>query len=425
MLINDLLILMYLYPNKPWYWGKLAIHSDISWDIFRAIYKRRSIDKPDIGQNIEEDRDLLTSLAGFCNKNIVTKLIQIFPDDKMFWNQLSINNNITLDIIESYINKPWNWRRLSGNPNITWEFIKKHVEKPWDWRYISYNPNITWEIIIDNPMIPWCWAQLSWNPNITPEIIEVDLSSATPKTWNWHGLSWNPNVTWEFIKKHQNEDWNWESLSRHSNITYEIVINNPTMPWDLFALSWNPNVTWEFVERCLYKPHDWYWLSRKTTWKIIQTYPDKPWDWGSLSANRNITWKIVKANSAKLWNWDALLQNPNFTWKTIHKIMTSDHIKILNQNWTGDSPFAEDIKSLEGIWQHEIPYKEWPQRQLTWNNGKNYPIIGIHFLDLNNTNDRNPQLILRCLFWLYKQPELPLLPIELVHLIAEWFVVSI
>jgi hypothetical protein len=71
----------------------------------------------------------------------------------------------------------------------------------------------------------------------------------------------------------------------------------------------------------------------------------------------------------------------------------------------------------------DISRRAWPKRKLTWNNGKNYPIIGIHFPILCNIN-QNPQRVIRCLFWLCKQPELPFLPIELVHLIASWYVLS-
>ena len=45
--------------------------------------------------------------------------------------------------------------------------------------------------------------------------------------------------------------------------------------------------------------------------KLLQLYPDKPWNWKELSRNPNITWEIVKANLNLPWNWGWLSFNPN------------------------------------------------------------------------------------------------------------------
>ena len=45
--------------------------------------------------------------------------------------------------------------------------------------------------------------------------------------------------------------------------------------------------------------------------KLLNTFPDKEWDWYALSRNPNITWNIVEANPNKPWDWDGLSQNLN------------------------------------------------------------------------------------------------------------------
>ena len=43
-----------------------------------------------------------------------------------------------------------------------------------------------------------------------------------------------------------------------------------------------------------------------TLQKLINKYPDKPWDWGWLSENPNITPEFVEKYPNKPWNWTEL-----------------------------------------------------------------------------------------------------------------------
>ena len=53
--------------------------------------------------------------------------------------------------------------------------------------------------------------------------------------------------------------------------------------------------------------------------KLLELYPNKPWNWYWLSSNPNITWDIVKQNPHKMWYWNGLSQNPNITCDIVHK----------------------------------------------------------------------------------------------------------
>ena len=43
--------------------------------------------------------------------------------------------------------------------------------------------------------------------------------------------------------------------------------------------------------------------------KLLELYPNKPWNYDALSLNPNITYDIVLANPDKPWDYNALSQN--------------------------------------------------------------------------------------------------------------------
>lgn len=51
--------------------------------------------------------------------------------------------------------------------------------------------------------------------------------------------------------------------------------------------------------------------------KLINAYPNKPWNWTILSRNPNITMDDVLARPDKAWNWGSLSLNPNITIKIV------------------------------------------------------------------------------------------------------------
>ena len=61
-------------------------------------------------------------------------------------------------------------------------------------------------------------------------------------------------------------------LSQSREITLEIIESNPDKPWDYFYLSRNPNLTLDYVLQ----------------------HPHLPWNWICLSANKNVTMELVK-----------------------------------------------------------------------------------------------------------------------------------
>ena len=80
-MVNYLVKLLDLYPDKPWYWWGLSQNPNITW----AVVKNN-------------------------------------PDKPWNWRGLSQNPNITWDIVEQNPDKPWDWCGLSQN---TFNYQKK------------------------------------------------------------------------------------------------------------------------------------------------------------------------------------------------------------------------------------------------------------------------------------------------------------
>ena len=40
--------------------------------------------------------------------------------------------------------------------------------------------------------------------------------------------------------------------------------------------------------------------------EIIDEFPDKDWDWGTISRNKNLTLKMIEKYPYKPWNWDTI-----------------------------------------------------------------------------------------------------------------------
>ena len=62
---------------------------------------------------------------------------------------------------------------------------------------------------------------------------------------------------------------------------------------------------------CLYPQDVMVWK------KIENEYPNKSWNWYSISRNLGITMKDINGHPDKPWGWDSISMNPNITMKDI------------------------------------------------------------------------------------------------------------
>jgi hypothetical protein len=116
------------------------------------------------------------------------------------------------------------------------------------------------------------------------------------KPWDGYQLSKNSNITREFIMSQNIKIIKPKYLIKFTmrdfdEITMDIIESQPNKQWDWLVISYNPHITME----------------------IIISNPDKPWDWSAVSCNPNVTMDFIEANSDKEWDWGNISYNPNRT----------------------------------------------------------------------------------------------------------------
>jgi 4-amino-4-deoxy-L-arabinose transferase-like glycosyltransferase len=62
------------------------------------------------------------------------------------------------------------------------------------------------------------------------------------------------------------------------------------------------NISSQFIEKKEYLEYDEHINKNNDLLKLIELYPDKPWNYYYFSQNPNITWEIVRDNPDKPWN---------------------------------------------------------------------------------------------------------------------------
>ena len=85
----------------------------------------------------------------------------------------------------------------------------------------------------------------------------------------------------------------------------EIIEKYPNKPWDWNSISRNPNITMMMIEK----------------------YPNKPWNWECISMNPNLTIEMIEKYPNKNWDWVDISNNPNITY---YSITNQSHKPILN-----------------------------------------------------------------------------------------------
>ena len=114
-----------------------------------------------------------------------------------------------------------------------------------------------------------------------------------------------------------------------SNNFIKLLNEFPDKPWNWEFVSSNSNITWDIINNNPDKPWNGYCISMNPniTWDIIRDNPDKPWDLYYLTYNPNITWDIIKDNPDKDWDWNVISSklfyyDPYFKSDTYIKKMT-------------------------------------------------------------------------------------------------------
>lgn len=107
--INDLMVLLRLFPHASWNYYYLSANPNINTSFIEKIIK------------------FLTAAP------YPIHLGNLFDSTK-----LAMNPVVTWDLVCNYPLVPWNYKALTENPNITWNIINAHPHKGWD-RITAYH----------------------------------------------------------------------------------------------------------------------------------------------------------------------------------------------------------------------------------------------------------------------------------------------
>ena len=86
---------------------------------------------------------------------------------------------------------------------------------------------------------------------------------------------------------------------------------------------------------------------------IIESNPDKPWDWECISENPNITFEFVKKHIDKPWDWGAI--SHNCLWYSENHAF-----------WYHNNRKSETIENTEKIKEELLSVAYEPSRYKMW-----------------------------------------------------------
>jgi hypothetical protein len=195
------------------------------------------------------------------------KFILDNQDRPWSWSALSRNRAVNLDLVRRLLHKPWSWAHLSTNPGISWSDILASPDLPWDWDQISKWASLS--MVLQHPDRPWVWPQLSMSkhislpeilahPNLPWDMLYVRFAHPTDSTDIGDSPALGP------LHESQLTEHMWQCMSRSEDLDAEYVTTHIDRPWNFSDLCNHHSIKHELLD-------------------TIRRFPDKPWDWFSLS----------------------------------------------------------------------------------------------------------------------------------------------
>lgn len=237
---------------------------------------------------------------GIDYNHISMSIIEKYPD---IWDyeKLSYKRDLSFDFVELQINKNWSWRTLSSHDKLDIFFLERHLDKPWCWVRLSSNQNITLEFIKKNINYPWNYHVMSSNINITQKFVEDNIE----QDWNFSSLIIHKIVDWNFIEKYIYDMDNYYILSgRAPFYLIEKYFDDDEIVWSMQEISGRKDLSFYFVDKHIDKDWCWITLSRhcNINFDVVYKHKNKPWNIKGISSNTSITINdIIKYPD---FNWD-------------------------------------------------------------------------------------------------------------------------
>ena len=102
-----------------------------------------------------------------------------------------------------------------------------------------------------------------------------------------------------------------------------MILNHPDWPWYYRSMCSNPNVTLEFIlsKKSIHELN-WWFLSRRITFKEILRHPELPWRYDGMSANPTLCLDYIREHPNKSWHYNDIARNP----------FINDYINVLRRH---------------------------------------------------------------------------------------------
>jgi len=148
------------------------------------------------------------------------------------------------------------------------------------------------------------------------------------------------------------------SPKKPSNILIKLLELYPNEPWDYTFLSDNPNITLEYVEsRTDISWSCWDYLGRNPGINLddilnfIRKYPNKSWNWYRVSENPTITMSDILKNPDISWSYDSISAYGNITMFDFRKhenlFNSEEEDYILNIFYNKHNTLKDTLKYLK------------------------------------------------------------------------------
>jgi len=222
-------------------------------------------------------------------------------------------------LIKQFPDKEWDYEKISKNQFIDWNLVLKYPDKKWNYKELSKKLNIPKKILLDLHEKPWNWWHLLKYNSDAWDIVDL-LSN---KRFNWYNLGnllGQDKQRWKvFCKRANCSDWRLLDVIK-LNAPWDIIESYPDKKWNWIVLSRNPDFSTSLILKFKNKPLDWNCLSirKDINMDFICSNSDLPWNWSLLFPKKvNIDFVII--NPQKHWNWNKISSDPSITWKIIQK----------------------------------------------------------------------------------------------------------
>lgn len=233
-------------------------------------------------------------LRMFCHKlnwSSVTKrlplnMIERTPD--LPWQRDIVHSRVTPAYMEGYIlrhgiphaQSHWNWAVLSNQFPV--DFIQSNLLEPvpWPWDFSVITQRCPIEFIETHPDFMWEWTSKS-------QVIDLAFVFRNKDyTWDWTVIS--RRALMSHVEQHRECPWDWKVLTQKAS--FHEIDAHPDWPWTIqstFGVTFDPPFKgWdELVRRPNFTANTYFWdfVTRNVSLHVIESIPDRPWNWESLS----------------------------------------------------------------------------------------------------------------------------------------------